>query len=651
MEKNRWPLAFFLLGFCFSIDAQPLQFLYEKDSLRLFDVDVEATADGGWLVAGAGMDSSIAIMKFDHCGKVQWKEKVVQSGTFFRQLHFLIDNNTLYLAAATRNGQDDPIYVLKYRMDQSTKEEAWLSLQRVNNKQRPSIAVAPSGRIELGFSGGDDSTNLNGYLLHLDNGLGVLGADVYEGQAVVSLTYKGDDEFLATLGQNVVMQYNQAGIQWSRLIKDHQHLQRNILYSRDNDIIVLGRDLSSSRPSLRLIKMDRSGRLVEMPQPSIVPYVPSFPTKLIEGGGAYWVVYGSAKDSLKAIAYTSFTKNLKWSGTNLYVMNKAKDSIQSAGITFLEKENNFAATAANVDSLSFFYAKANNKFSFSCRNEEEVLPSIIERFVESDTVEISYAAALAAGFTESVEIMNFDVEFKQRRCYKFDLKDGNIPYPPACKGDNVVFNAGVNNPFYTFRWSNGQTGSSIEVKAPAEASVMITYCDMTVNITHKVEEINLNQTIPYPTTCIGKDTVFVAFFQPDKFKYTWPNGSKEKTIKVNVPQTLVATVTCNQSVGRETHTIAGEECLHLPNVFFPGSAVEDNKIYNAVSKIPNEIKAFEMKIYNRWGQMVFDSNSIDRGWDGNYKGEPAPSETYLVFVQAIIGQQKVELKSPLTLVR
>ena len=44
---------------------------------------------------------------------------------------------------------------------------------------------------------------------------------------------------------------------------------------------------------------------------------------------------------------------------------------------------------------------------------------------------------------------------------------------------------------------------------------------------------------------------------------------------------------------------------------------------------PSKITAF--KIYNRWGELVYDS--VDpMGWDGTFKGTQQPSDTYLYFV-------------------
>jgi gliding motility-associated-like protein len=34
------------------------------------------------------------------------------------------------------------------------------------------------------------------------------------------------------------------------------------------------------------------------------------------------------------------------------------------------------------------------------------------------------------------------------------------------------------------------------------------------------------------------------------------------------------------------------------------------------------------RIYNRWGQLVFQSASLNQGWDGKYKGVLQPMDAY-----------------------
>lgn len=40
------------------------------------------------------------------------------------------------------------------------------------------------------------------------------------------------------------------------------------------------------------------------------------------------------------------------------------------------------------------------------------------------------------------------------------------------------------------------------------------------------------------------------------------------------------------------------------------------------------IDSFEMKIFNRWGEMIFSTTDLLKGWDGKFNGEPQPEGTY-----------------------
>ena len=48
---------------------------------------------------------------------------------------------------------------------------------------------------------------------------------------------------------------------------------------------------------------------------------------------------------------------------------------------------------------------------------------------------------------------------------------------------------------------------------------------------------------------------------------------------------------------------------------------------------PSEyIKEYEIRIYNRWGEKVFESTDMTKNWDGTYLGELAQQDAYAVIV-------------------
>tara|TARA_B100000965_G_scaffold365107_1_gene349324 strand:- start:131039 stop:135454 length:4416 start_codon:yes stop_codon:yes gene_type:complete len=71
--------------------------------------------------------------------------------------------------------------------------------------------------------------------------------------------------------------------------------------------------------------------------------------------------------------------------------------------------------------------------------------------------------------------------------------------------------------------------------------------------------------------------------------------------------------------------------LEVPNAFSPNGDGNNDIIY---AKGWGLKKLIAFKIFNRYGELVFESNDFDKGWDGNYKGKPQNMETYVYTVEA-----------------
>lgn len=70
--------------------------------------------------------------------------------------------------------------------------------------------------------------------------------------------------------------------------------------------------------------------------------------------------------------------------------------------------------------------------------------------------------------------------------------------------------------------------------------------------------------------------------------------------------------------------------LFVPNTFTPnGDGLNDE--FGAWG---TEIAELRLMVFNRWGELIFESDNIDRRWDGTYKGVLSPIDTYVWKVQA-----------------
>ncbi len=95
--------------------------------------------------------------------------------------------------------------------------------------------------------------------------------------------------------------------------------------------------------------------------------------------------------------------------------------------------------------------------------------------------------------------------------------------------------------------------------------------------------------------------------------------------------------------------VSTESLLGAPNAFAPGSTGANNK-FKLLKRGEATLNYF--RIYNRWGNIVFETKDIDEGWDGTYKGLPQPYAVYVYQIEAVTSTGTVFFKKGnVTLIR
>lgn len=69
--------------------------------------------------------------------------------------------------------------------------------------------------------------------------------------------------------------------------------------------------------------------------------------------------------------------------------------------------------------------------------------------------------------------------------------------------------------------------------------------------------------------------------------------------------------------------------VRIPNAFTPNGDGRNDEFGAAGKYIDN----FFMQIFNRYGELVFQSNAIQKRWNGTYRGIPQPSGTFVYFIR------------------
>ena len=104
---------------------------------------------------------------------------------------------------------------------------------------------------------------------------------------------------------------------------------------------------------------------------------------------------------------------------------------------------------------------------------------------------------------------------------------------------------------------------------------------------------------------------------------------------------------CNASANTFVNVII-DKTIYIPNAFSPNGDGE-NDVFFAFAK---DLNAFSMKVFNRWGELIFASEDIKTTWDGTHKGEILPPTVLVYLAQFEFPDgQKVNKKGTLTLIR
>jgi PKD repeat protein len=97
--------------------------------------------------------------------------------------------------------------------------------------------------------------------------------------------------------------------------------------------------------------------------------------------------------------------------------------------------------------------------------------------------------------------------------------------------------------------------------------------------------------------------------------------------------------------------------IEFPNAFTPDPTGANGGSYNPTSYENNVffpinagVTEYQLQIYNKWGELLFESNDVNRGWDGYYRGMMCKQDVYVWKVTArFVDGQRFEQAGDVTL--
>ncbi len=204
------------------------------------------------------------------------------------------------------------------------------------------------------------------------------------------------------------------------------------------------------------------------------------------------------------------------------------------------------------------------------------------------------------------------------------------PNTTICEGTIITLNAGGGT---TYLWSNGQTNTSIL----ASPSTSTTYSVVAANGNCKDSIATIITVNPNPIASISSN---INIFQGQSAilnasggnMYLWNNGNTDSIITVmpNATTKYCVTVT-DTSINRCTDTACVTVFVESPcdtagTFFFPNAFSPNNDGENDALKIyyneMNCISTLHLIIYDRWGELIYETSDKNFSWDGTYPGKP-----------------------------
>ena len=227
----------------------------------------------------------------------------------------------------------------------------------------------------------------------------------------------------------------------------------------------------------------------------------------------------------------------------------------------------------------------------------------------------------------------------------------------TCNNNNgsiISIVTGGTSPYF-YLWSDLSTGSSINNLAPGIYFLNVrdfNGCNASVNnlvvgTNNTPLTVNLGNDI---IRCNGQSVVL----NPGSFaSYLWQDTSTGPTFTVTQTGTYWVTVTnAGGCSGSDTIKVT----IGCPDLYFPGAFTPNgdkrNDNFGPIGTLVPSIMNYTLRVYDRYGQMIFYSTDPYKKWDGTLKGSPYSPGAYVWFAKyTLVGKAEDRQQGTVILIR
>jgi len=215
----------------------------------------------------------------------------------------------------------------------------------------------------------------------------------------------------------------------------------------------------------------------------------------------------------------------------------------------------------------------------------------------------------------------------------------NIEDTVICQGESYLFNATTTG-VTAYTWQDGSQSPTFLADEEGWYIVQVEndYCYSTDSAYLGIKTIPMIG-LPEDTTLCEGETMHFDFINGDN-SYVWQDSIIDSSFSLNEEGIYSLQITNECGSSEFTMRVYLEDCsctLYIPNVFSPGNG----GINETFEVFPDcELVYFSMKIFNRWGQQIFESKDVEDEWDGTLNGQPLPQDVYVYKFEYSFDQER-----------
>lgn len=218
---------------------------------------------------------------------------------------------------------------------------------------------------------------------------------------------------------------------------------------------------------------------------------------------------------------------------------------------------------------------------------------------------------------------------------------------------------------YTYIWSNRTISADASNLAPATYTITVSDnngCTSVSSATVNKLDIETIVTAPFEETIEEGNSVQLREIGGKSYSWLPTEGLSCSNCANPIASPLTTTtyslttldgngcpIKSTLTINVRQMCIGNEEAVFIPNVFSPNGDGKNDVLFVQ----GNGLKRIYMSIYNRWGNLVFETADQSNGWDGTYKGSAVEEGTFIYFLKGLCIQSGAEitLKGNVTLIK